>query len=113
MSTPFDDMSMLDRLVHEPSRLIILTALTSCRSCDFLFMQSITHISKGNLSNHLQKLEEGGLVEIEKGYKGRVPRTTLRVTAKGRAALERHRRRLEALRAAAKEGRPRPNTQED
>src|SRR5262245_36006424 len=85
VSPPFEEISTLDRLVHEPARLAILTALAACRRCDFLYMQAITHLSKGNLSNHLQKLEEGGLVEIEKGYKGRVPCTTLRITVKGRA----------------------------
>jgi DNA-binding MarR family transcriptional regulator len=113
MSMPFDDMSTLDRLVHEPSRLTILTALSACRYCDFVFMQSVTHISKGNLSNHLQKLEDGGLVEIEKGYKGRVPRTTVRITPKGRSALDRHWRRLEELRNAGKEWQPLPTTQQD
>ena len=112
MSPPFEEMSTLDRLVHEPARLAILTALAACRRCDFLYMQAITHLSKGNLSNHLQKLEEGGLVEIEKGYKGRVPCTTLRITVKGRAAIERHWRRLEELRRAAKAWTPEPETQE-
>ena len=84
MSKPFEDMSTLDRLVHEPARLAILTALAACRGCDFLYLQSLTAISKGNLSNHLQRLDEGGLVNIEKGLKGRVPQTTLRLTPKGR-----------------------------
>jgi len=113
MSKPFDETPNLDRLVHEPPRLTILTALASCRSCDFLFMQSVTQISKGNLSNHLQKLEDGGLVELRKGYKGRVPQTTLRITAKGRAAVERHWRILEELRAAGRDWRPQPAPQED
>src|SRR4051794_20236619 len=102
----FDDPTPLDRLVHEPARLIILTALASCRCCDFRFMQSVTHLSKGNLSNHLQKLEEGQLVEIIKGYRGRVPRTTLRISAKGRSAIERHWKQLERLRNTARNCRP-------
>lgn len=111
MSKPFEDMSTLDRLVHEPARLAILTALAACRGCDFLYLQSLTAITKGNLSNHLQKLEEGGLVDIEKGFKGRVPQTTLRLTAKGRLAIERHWRHLDELRVAAKAWQPQP--QED
>jgi DNA-binding MarR family transcriptional regulator len=113
MSELFEEISSFDRLVHEPARLAILTALLACRSCDFLFMQSITHITKGNLSNHLQKLEEGGLVEIGKGYKGRVPKTTLKLTSKGRSAVERHWRRLQTLRAAAEEWLPEPVPHED
>ena len=113
MSEPFEEISSLDRLVHEPARLAILTALLACRSCDFLFMQSITHLSKGNLSNHLQKLEEGGLVDIAKGYRGRIPNTTLKLTPRGRSAIERHWRRLQTLRAAAEEWRPEPVLQKD
>ena len=106
MSTPFEDLSMLDRLVHEPARLAILTALSACRSCDFVYLQSLTAISKGNLSNHLVKLQDADLIEVDKGFRGRVPNTTLRLTPKGRAAIERHWKRLEALRAAAAAWRP-------
>lgn len=114
MSKPFEEMSTLDRLVHEPARLAILTALAACRSCDFVYLQSLTGITKGNLSNHLQKLQEGGLLEAEKGFRGKVPQTTLRLTPKGRTAIERHWKRLEDLRAASRAWRPaRPQVQED
>jgi DNA-binding MarR family transcriptional regulator len=114
MSEPFEEMTTLDRLVHEPARLAILTALAACRGCDFVYLQSLTAITKGNLSNHLLKLQEGGLVDIEKGFKGRVPHTTIRLTAKGRAAIDRHWQRLEDLRAAAQAWRPaQRRTQED
>jgi DNA-binding MarR family transcriptional regulator len=113
MSKPFEEISGFDRLVHEPARLAILTALSACRGCDFVYLQSLTAISKGNLSNHLQKLDEGGLVEIEKGFKGRVPNTTIRLTPKGRTAIDRHWRRLEELREAANAWQPKPRLQED
>lgn len=106
MSNPFEDLSTLDRLVHEPARLAILTALSACRSCDFVYLQSLTAISKGNLSTHLAKLQDADLIEIEKGFRGRVPNTTLRLTPKGRAAVERHWKRLHDLRAAATAWRP-------
>ena len=112
MSRPFEEMSTLDRLVHEPARLAILTALAACRGCDFVYLQSLTAISKGNLSNHLQKLQEGDLVTIEKGHKGRVPHTTIRLTPKGRSAIDAHWRRLENLRVAANEWRPKSEPQE-
>ncbi|HEY3056658.1 MAG TPA: transcriptional regulator, partial [Thermoanaerobaculia bacterium] len=63
-SQPFERLAGLDRLVHEPARLSILTALSACKSADFLFLQRLTGLSKGNLSSHLSKLEEGGLVAI-------------------------------------------------
>ncbi len=113
MAKPFEDLSGLDRLVHEPARLAILTALSACRGCDFVYLRSLTAITKGNLSNHLQKLGEGGLVEIEKGYKGRIPNTIIRLTPKGRAAIDRHWRRLEELREAVNSWQHKPRLQPD
>ena len=103
MSAPFEEMSSLDRLVHEPARLAILTALSACKSCDYVFLQSLTAMTRGNLSGHLNKLEEGGLIELEKGFKGRVPQTMVRLTPKGRTTIARHWRRLRELQAAAEE----------
>lgn len=99
-------MSSLDRVLHEPARLAILTALSACRSCDFVYLQSLTAISKGNLSNHLQRLEQGGLVQIAKTYRGRKPQTVIALTARGRDAIERHWVQLESLRSQAKAFRP-------
>jgi DNA-binding MarR family transcriptional regulator len=99
--SPFEEMSSLDRLLHEPARLAILTALSACRSCDFIYLQSLTAITKGNLSNHLQRLEEAGLVTIVKRFRGRTPQTVASLTASGREAIDRHWRRLETLRLKA------------
>ena len=101
MSKPFEELCALDRLIHEPARLAILTALSACRGCDFVYLQSLTRLSKGNLSNHLQKLTDGGLVDIAKGFNGRVPQTSVRLTPRGRAAIDRHWKRLGELRAEA------------
>jgi DNA-binding MarR family transcriptional regulator len=101
MSTPFEEMSSLDRLLHEPARLAILTALSACRSCDFVYLQSLTALTKGNLSAHLQKLEHSGLVLIVKSFRGRFPHTVVSLTAAGREAIDRHWQRLETLRERA------------
>jgi DNA-binding MarR family transcriptional regulator len=98
MARPFEDLARLDRLVHEPARLAILTALSACESADFLFLQRLTALTKGNLSAHLSKLEEAGLVSIEKAFAGKKTRTTLRLLNAGREAVDRHWRRLDALR---------------
>jgi DNA-binding transcriptional ArsR family regulator len=103
MRAPFEDMSALDRLIHEPARLAILTALSACRGCDFTFLLSVTGLTKGNLSNHLQKLQDGQLINIEKRFKGRMPQTMIRLTPKGQTGIERHWRRLEEFRAAARD----------
>ena len=101
ISRPFEELAELDRLIHEPARLSILTALTACRSADFLYLQRLTGLSKGNLSSHLARLEEGGLVRVEKEFVGKVPVTRLSLTRLGHAGIERHWQRLEALRQDA------------
>jgi DNA-binding MarR family transcriptional regulator len=106
MPAPFETIAALDRLVHEPARLSILTALASCRSADFLFLLRLTGLTKGNLSAHLAKLEDAELVSIEKGYTGKVPTTEVSITRPGRAAVERHWKQLEKLRIAALEWQP-------
>lgn len=106
MKPPFESLAGLDRLIHEPARLAILTALSACRSADFLYLQRLTGLSKGNLSSHLAKLEEGGLVAIEKGYAGKTPTTTLSLTKEGRGEIDRHWRRLDQLRSAALKWQP-------
>ena len=98
---PFEEMSTLDRLVHEPSRLAILTALAACRAADYLYLQSLTGLTKGNLSGHLGKLEAGKLVTITKSFKGKVPNTNIAITPEGKDAIRRHWKRLEQLRRAA------------
>jgi DNA-binding transcriptional ArsR family regulator len=97
----FEELSTLDRLVHDPSRLAILTALSACRSADFLFLASLIGLTKGNLSGHLSKLEQGRLVTIEKSFKGKKPHTKVALTSAGRDAIRLHWKRLEELRRAA------------
>jgi len=101
MSTPFEDIAALDRLIHEPARLSILTALASCKSADYLFLQRLTGLTGGNLSSHIAKLEEGGLIRIEKRFVDKRPNTLLQITEVGRAAIEHHWMQLETLRKDA------------
>ena len=89
-------ISELDRVIHEPGRLMILTLLWSVKECDFLYLMNATELSKGNLSSHLAKLEEAGYVEIEKAYRGKVPMTLLRLTRAGRIAFDKYRKGLKA-----------------
>ena len=84
----------LDRVIHEPGRLMIIALLAAVKECDFLFLLKETELNKGNLSSHLARLEEAGYVEIEKTYRGKVPMTLLRLTRKGRAAFEDYRKSL-------------------
>ena len=59
----------VDRLIHEPSRLMILSILSTVKEADFIYLKNETHLSKGNLSSHLTKLEEAGYIVIEKTYR--------------------------------------------
>src|SRR5579862_663361 len=94
-----DRLAALDRVVHEPARLAILTLLSTCGRARFRFLQSITGLTQGNLSIHLTKLAEKGFIEIEKRFDGRYPATNVRLTAAGRTAIDEHWRRLDRLRA--------------
>jgi len=89
-------ISELDRVIHEPGRLMIVALLAGVKECDFLFLLNETKMNKGNLSSHLAKLEVAGYVEIEKTYRGKVPLTLLRLTRKGRTAFDAYRKGLMA-----------------
>lgn len=96
MNPQLQQISELDRVIHEPGRLIIMALLAAVEECDFLYLQHETELNKGTLSSHLAKLEETGYVEIEKTFRGKVPRTVLRLTAAGREAFEDYRKKLKA-----------------
>jgi DNA-binding MarR family transcriptional regulator len=96
MSEPREDL-VLDRLIHEPGRLAILTVLSSVEDADFVFLQRTTGLTKGNLSSHLTKLEEAGLVKIEKRFIRKRPNTNVALTAVGRQRIANHWSQLERL----------------
>jgi DNA-binding MarR family transcriptional regulator len=106
MSGLFENMASLDRLIHEPARLAILTALSTCQRADFVFLQRITGLTVGNLSGHLAKLEQAELVAIEKQFIARRPNTIVELTPKGRKATERHWQQLESMRKNAQVWKP-------
>lgn len=106
MAHVFEELAGLDRLIHEPARLAILTALSTCSSADFLFLQRLTGLTKGNLSSHLAKLEEAGLVYIGKGFSGTTPSTRVYLNEPGRAAIKQYWQQLEELRQEAQRWQP-------
>jgi DNA-binding MarR family transcriptional regulator len=85
----------LDRLIHEPARLLIVAILSTVASADFLFLQRETGLTKGNLSAHLSKLEEAGYVKIAKTFKGKLPLTVCSLTPAGQKALAEYRRQMQ------------------
>ncbi len=97
MSDEIRSFSGVDRLLHEPSRTIIVAILYALESADFLYLQRETGLTKGNLSAHLSKLENAKYVEIEKTYKGKIPLTLCQLTDKGRKAFEDYRDQLKSF----------------
>ena len=87
----------LDRLIHEPARLVLMANLAVVDEADFVFLSRQTGFTAGNISSHMTRLEEAGYVELEKGFAGKRPRTVYRLTAAGREAFERYRENVADL----------------
>jgi DNA-binding HxlR family transcriptional regulator len=94
----------LDRLVHDRTRLAIVSALAVNRSLSFNELKTLTETTDGNLSVHARKLEEAGYVTCTKGYEGRLPRTDFSLTEAGRRALEKYLDHMEAIIHHARRG---------
>lgn len=94
MSDELRKLTDVDRIIHEPSRMLIVTMLYAVEKVDFLFLLNETGLTKGNLSAHLGKLENAGYVAIEKGFRGKIPQTLIALTPEGRAAFEAYRKQL-------------------
>lgn len=84
----------IDRLVHEPARLMLMAVLYVVESADFTFLMNQTGMTWGNLSAHMSKLEEAGYLEVEKTFRGKRPYTLLKLTQQGRAAFRDYRRTM-------------------
>ena len=93
----------LDRLIHERTRLAIVSALATQESMSFAELKKLLDVTDGNLSVHARKLEDAGYVECQKGFSGRVPRTEYSLTDEGRETLARYLEHMEALIQAARE----------
>ena len=80
-------LAEIDKVIHEPARLMILATLHVVDSADFLFVERQTGLTRGNLSSHMSKLEDCGYIEITKEFVDKIPRTLLRITEDGRSEL--------------------------
>jgi DNA-binding transcriptional ArsR family regulator len=94
-------MTEIDRVIHEPARLLVVGLLNGVKEADFLWLLHESGLTRGNLSSHLAKLEEAGYVEIEKTFRGKIPLTILRLTRAGRAAFAGYRKAMSSLLAEA------------
>jgi DNA-binding transcriptional ArsR family regulator len=87
----------VDRVIHEPARLLITTILYAVETADFLYLLRESGLSKGNLSSHLSRLEAAGYVSIEKTFRGKIPLTITRLTGSGREAFRAYRDHLKRI----------------
>jgi DNA-binding transcriptional ArsR family regulator len=92
----------VDRLIHEPARLAILTVLSACDSADFLFLQNATRLSKGNLSVQISRLQEGRMLYVEKSIRRKKMRTTISITGAGRKAISEYWRTMDEIKKQAR-----------
>ena len=97
MTGSLQNLSGLDRVIHEPARLTLVALLSSVESADFLFLLKESGLTKGNLSVHLSRLEEAGYVQTEKTFRGKIPHTECRLTPKGKTAFNEYRKKLDPI----------------
>ena len=97
MTSGLRDLTDLDRIIHEPARLMIVSLLFVSKEADFVFLQRETGLTKGNLSSHLARLEAAGYVHIEKMFRGKLPLTLCSLTDGGRTEFENYRRTLKRV----------------
>ena len=87
----------IDRIIHEPARLLITAHLYVVESADYVFLMQNTGLTWGNLSSHLSKLEDAGYVEITKEFVQKKPHTMVQLTEPGREAFNAYRRQMKSL----------------
>lgn len=97
MSNDLRPIVGVDRVIHEPARLLIVAILSGLESADFLYLLRETGLTKGNLSSHLARLEETGYVHIEKTFHGKLPLTICRLTASGQQAFKDYRKKMRQM----------------
>ena len=93
---------LIDDVIHQRTRLAIMATLAGVESLEFNEIKAELGLTDGNLSTHAAALERARYVRIVKDFKGRKPRTTLGITAKGRKALRRYVESLQAILARAR-----------
>jgi DNA-binding MarR family transcriptional regulator len=93
----FPVIDEIDRVIHEPARLIIMSHLYVLDRADFLFLKQQTGLTWGNLSSHITKLENAGFVEVIKKFVDRKPFTLIQLTSQGREAFEKYQRQMQHM----------------
>ena len=97
MDKDLQSIADLDRAIHSPARLMILAYLAAVDSADFIFLMNQVGLTRGNLSSHLNTLEEAGYISIQKDFVDKVPRTLIRLTSEGRDAIHNYREQMRSI----------------
>ena len=87
----------IDKIIHEPARLQIMTQLYVVDEADFIYIMRQTGFTWGNLSSHMTKLEDAGYIEVRKEFQDKKPHTILNITSAGRKAFENYRKTLDKV----------------
>ncbi len=93
----FPSVGSIDKLIHEPARLLLMANLYVVESADFLFLMNQTGLTFGNLSSHMSKLEAAGFINVKKEFVEKKPITKLSLTDEGKAAFEDYKSRMKHL----------------
>lgn len=94
---PESSANEIDKLIHEPARLLVMANLYVVERADFTFLMRQTDLTWGNLSSHMSKLEEAGYIEVIKEFKEKRPNTMLQLTDKGRKAFRNYRDQMRSM----------------
>jgi DNA-binding MarR family transcriptional regulator len=94
ITNPEQPQIEIDRLIHEPARLIIMANLYVVDEADFVYLAQQTGLTHGNINTHMARLQAGGYVAVEKMFVANRPRTVYRITEEGRMALRHYRQQV-------------------
>lgn len=100
MTEPGSDLQVLngiDKIIHEPARLMVLAYLYVVESADFTFLMRETGLTRGNLSSHMSKLENAGYITVKKEFMNKMPRTLFTLTKDGRTAFRRYKKAMQQV----------------
>ncbi|MDD1777002.1 MAG: transcriptional regulator [Candidatus Helarchaeota archaeon] len=92
-----NSIDAINKMIHEPARLLIISHLYVLESADFVFLRAQTGLTWGNLSSHISKLEEAGYVSVKKEFIMKKPHTMVSLTKEGRIAFEQYRKEMKNL----------------
>lgn len=96
-NTEIHPLADLDKVIHSPARLMIMTYLYVAESVDYVYLTHLTGLTWGNLATHVGKLEEEGYVEIEKTFVDKKPYSVIKLTQKGRQAFKAYKDQMKSV----------------